>query len=114
MLDLYRSLIRLRHTEPAIASGDRRVTTVRVEDGAVVLTRGAVEGGGRVDVVLALKEGPVSVVVEHDSEPQSVALDSGAVLGTDPAKVESHRGATTVTVRGPGVVVLRQNARSAL
>lgn len=106
MLDLYRALVRLRHTEPAIASGDRRATTVRAEEGAIVLTRGAVDGGGRVDVVLALEERPVSVVVEHDGEPPSVALDSAAVLGTDPATVESHPGTTTVTARGPGVVVL--------
>jgi maltooligosyltrehalose trehalohydrolase len=117
MLDLYRALVRLRHTEPAIVSGDRRVTTVRVEDGALVLTRGAgeggsVDGGGRVDVVLALEEGPVSVLVEHDGEPRSVALDSAVVLGTDPATVENRPGATTVRLRGPGVVVLRQNARS--
>jgi maltooligosyltrehalose trehalohydrolase len=109
MLDLYRALVRLRHTEPAIASGDRRATTVRVEEGAIVLTRGAVEGGGRVDVVLALEERSVPVVVEHDGEPPSVALDSAVVLGTDPAMLESRPAATTVTVRGPGVVVLRQN-----
>lgn len=106
MLDLYRALVRLRHTEPAIASGDRRATTVRAEEGAIVLTRGAVDGGGRVDVVLALEERPVSVMFEHDGEPPSVALDSAAVLGTDPATVESHPGTTTVTARGPGVVVL--------
>ncbi|WP_419707572.1 malto-oligosyltrehalose trehalohydrolase [Promicromonospora sp. NFX87] len=106
MLDLYRALVRLRHTEPAIASGDRRATTVRVEQGAIVLTRGAVDGGSRIDVVLALEEGPVSVVVEHDGEPPSIALDSAAVLGMDPATLESRPGATTVTVRGPGVVVL--------
>lgn len=119
MLDLYRALTRLRHTEPAIASGDRRATTVRVEEGAIVLTRGAVDGGsgdggGRIDVVLALEERPASVVVEHDGESPSVALDSAVLLGTEPATVESQPGATTVTVRGPGVVVLRQNARSAL
>ncbi|GAA4702446.1 maltooligosyl trehalose hydrolase (EC 3.2.1.141) [Promicromonospora umidemergens] len=112
MLGLYRALVRLRRTEPAIASGDRRATTVRVEDGAVVLTRGAVEGGavergGRVDVVLALEERPVSVVVEHDGEPPRLVLDSAAVLGTDPAAVESRLGATTVTVRGAGIAVLR-------
>jgi maltooligosyltrehalose trehalohydrolase len=106
MLDLYRALVRLRHTEPAIASGDRRATTVRVEAGAVVLTRGAVDGGGRVDVVLALAEGPVSVTVEH--EAPRLVLDSAAVLGTDPATVSraSRPSTTTVTVRGPGVVVL--------
>lgn len=106
MLDLYRALVRLRHTEPAIASGDRRATTVRVEEGAIVLTRGAVEGGARVDVVLVLEDRPVSVSVEHDGEPPSVALDSAVVLGTDPATLESRTGATTVTMRGPGVVVL--------
>jgi maltooligosyltrehalose trehalohydrolase len=87
---------------------------VRAEEGAIVLTRGAVDGAGRVDVVLALEERPVSVMFEHDGEPPSVALDSAAVLGTDPAEAEGRPGATTVTLRGPGVVVLRQNARSAL
>lgn len=111
LLDLYRALVRLRHTEPAIASGDRRATTVRVEEGAIVLTRGAVDGGsgdggGRVDVVLALEEQPTSVVVEHDGEPPSVALDSATVLGTAPATVQNRPGATTVTVQGSGVVVL--------
>jgi maltooligosyltrehalose trehalohydrolase len=106
MLDLYRALVRLRHTEPAIASGDRRATTVRVEDGVVVLTRCAVDDGGRIDVVLALEDRPVSVVVEHDGEPPPIALDSAVVLGMDPATLESRPGATTVTVRGPGVVVL--------
>lgn len=107
MLELYQELIRLRHTEPAIASGDRSATAVRVEDGAVVLTRGAVEGGGRIDVVLALSEGPVSVPVEHGGDPPRLVLDSAVLLGGDPAGLESRPGATTVTVRGPGVVVLR-------
>jgi maltooligosyltrehalose trehalohydrolase len=107
MLDLYRALIRLRHDEPAIASGDRRATAVRVEDGAVVMTRGAPGGGGLVDVVLALEDGPTSVVIEHDGEPPQLVLDSAAELGGDPAGVESRPGATHVTVRGPGVVVLR-------
>jgi maltooligosyltrehalose trehalohydrolase len=110
MLDLYRALVRLRHTEPAVASGERRATTVRLEDGAVVLTRGAVEGGGRVDVVLVLREGPVEVVVEHDGEPPRLVLDSAVLLGTTPARTEGLPGAATVTVQGPGVVVLRQDA----
>jgi maltooligosyltrehalose trehalohydrolase len=106
MLDLYRALIRLRRTEPAITSGDRRSTTVRVEDGAVVLTRGAVDGGGRIDVVLALDEGPVSVAVSHGDEAPRLVLDSGVMLGGDPAEMEGGPGTTTVTVEGPGVVVL--------
>jgi maltooligosyltrehalose trehalohydrolase len=114
MLDLYRALIRLRRTEPAIASGDRRSTTVRVEDGAVVLTRGAVDGGDRIDVVLALDEGPVSVAVSHDDEAPQLVLDSGVVLGGGPAEMEGGPGATTVTMEGPGVVVLRARDRSSL
>lgn len=107
MLDLYRELVRLRHTEPAVASGDRRATTVRVEDGGMVLTRGAVAEGGRVDVVLALADGLVSVAVPHAGGTPQVVLDSGLVLGGAPAETEPSPGATTVRVPGPGVVVLR-------
>ncbi|MGW2092871.1 malto-oligosyltrehalose trehalohydrolase [Promicromonospora sukumoe] len=107
MLELYRRLVGLRNGEPAIASGDRAATSVRVVDGAVVMTRAAVEGVGRVDVVLVLEEGPVSVLVERDGGAASVVLDFGVVLGGEAAVVESRDEAVAVTARGPGVVVLR-------
>ncbi|MFD7022521.1 malto-oligosyltrehalose trehalohydrolase [Promicromonospora sukumoe] len=109
MLELYRGLVGLRRSEAAVASGDAGGTSVRVGGGAVVMTRGAVEGGagdGRVDVVLLVEDGPVSVVVERDDEP-GVALDSGVVLGGEAAVLEGRVGAVGVTARGPGVVVLR-------
>ncbi len=105
MLELYRRLVGLRRAEAAVASGDSFGTSVRVGDGVLVMTRAAVSGGGPVDVVLALGEGPVSVVVERDGEAE-VVLDSEVVLGGEPAVVERGAGGTRVTVSGPGVVVL--------
>ncbi|MFI2366663.1 malto-oligosyltrehalose trehalohydrolase [Promicromonospora sp. NPDC019610] len=107
MVELYRELVGLRRSEAAVASGDSAGTSVSVQDGAVVMTRAAVEGGGRVDVVLVLEEGPVSVVLERDGGAAEVVLDSGVVLGGEAAVVEGRDGAVVVTVRGPGVVVLR-------
>ncbi|MFI6427772.1 malto-oligosyltrehalose trehalohydrolase [Promicromonospora sp. NPDC050880] len=109
MLELYRGLVGLRRAEAAVASGDPSGTSVRVQDGALVLTRVAVgpSRGARVDVVLAVREGAVSVVVDRGGEPARVVLDSGVVLGGAAAVVESGVGGTTVTVSGPGVVVLR-------
>jgi maltooligosyltrehalose trehalohydrolase len=110
MLELYRGLVGLRRAEPAVASGDSAGTSVRVGDGVLVMTRAVVGGGpdgGRVDVVLALGEGPVSVVVDGDRGADAVVLDSGVVLRGEAALVESGAGGTTVTVSGPGVVVLR-------
>ncbi|MEV0890265.1 malto-oligosyltrehalose trehalohydrolase [Promicromonospora sp. NPDC050262] len=109
MLELYRGLVGLRRSEPAVASGGG--TSVRVQDGAVVMTRTGSGGpggsGGCVDVVLVVEEGPVSVVVERDGDPAHVVLDTGVVLGGAAAVVEGRDGAVVVTVRGPGVVVLR-------
>ncbi|WP_423463688.1 malto-oligosyltrehalose trehalohydrolase [Promicromonospora sp. MS192] len=109
MLELYRRLVGLRRTEAAVASGDPSGTSVRVQDGALVLTRVPVGAsrGARVDVVLAVRDGAVSVVVDRGGEPARVVLDSGVVLGGAAAVVESGVGGTTVTVSGPGVVVLR-------
>ena len=106
MLELYRGLVGLRRAEAAVASGDPGGTSVRVRDGAVVLTRSA-GGAGRVDVVLVVEEGPVSVVVERDGGAARVVLDSGVVLGGEAARMEVGPGGTVVTVSGPGVVVLR-------
>lgn len=104
MLELYRALISLRRGEAAVASGDRRATTVAVHDGALVMTRGAVAGGGRVAVVLVPGEGTVPVPVERAGA--RVVLDSNAVLGGGRARVGRAGDGTTVTVHGPGVVVL--------
>ena len=104
MLELYRALISLRRGEAAVASGDRRATAVDVHDGALVMTRGAVAGGGRVSVVLVPGEGVVSVPVERAGA--RVVLDSNAVLGGRRARVGRAGDGTTVTVHGPGVVVL--------
>lgn len=106
MLELYRRLVGLRRAEAAVASGDSSGTSVQVQNGGLVMTRSAGGSGGRVDVVLVLEEGPVSVVMERDGEPE-VLLDSWAVLGGDAAVVESGAGRTTVRVSGPGVLVLR-------
>ena len=106
MLELYRGLVGLRRAEAAVASGDPGGTSVRVRDGAVVMTRSA-GGAGRVDVVLVVEEGPVSVVVERDGGAARVVLDSGVVLGGEAARMEVGPGGTVVTVSGPGVVVLR-------
>ncbi|MFD7308587.1 malto-oligosyltrehalose trehalohydrolase [Promicromonospora sp. NPDC059942] len=107
MVELYRALVGLRRAEAAVASGESGGTSVAVQDGAVVMTRAAVEGGGRVDVVLVLEEGPVSVVLERDGVAAEVVLDSGVVLGGEAARTEVGPGGTVVTVSGPGVVVLR-------
>ncbi|MCP2266041.1 malto-oligosyltrehalose trehalohydrolase [Promicromonospora thailandica] len=110
MLELYRALVGLRRSSAAVASGDRTATTVRVADGALVMTRGAVDaggavdGGGRVDVVLVPGEGTVSVPVPASAS--RVVLDSGVVLGGDPARLDRTVSGAMVTLRGPGVVVL--------
>ena len=64
MLHFYTDLIRLRRTEPAIASGDLRATHVRVDDDArwIVMSRGDIR------VVANLSEHRQLVPVEDDLE----------------------------------------------
>jgi maltooligosyltrehalose trehalohydrolase len=90
LLRWYTDLVRLRHTEPEVASGDRTRTDVRTGDGWLVMSR------GDLDVVAVWAD-------EGARVPRVGAGD--VVLAWDPHAVEDGDGA--VTLRGPGVVVLR-------
>ncbi|MPV37285.1 malto-oligosyltrehalose trehalohydrolase [Georgenia subflava] len=89
-------LVRLRHTEADIASGDRSATAVRVADDGtwLVLTRGAI------DVVLNLAQTPARVPLEGVGE---VLLEWEPVRGTD------GPDGTWADVPGHGVAVLRRS-----
>jgi maltooligosyltrehalose trehalohydrolase len=82
---------------PAIASGDRRLTTVRTGEGWVVLTRGAPEEGAEtVDVVAVRGDDDATVPLEGSGHH--------VVLSWDPVSVAE--AGTAVHIPGPGFAVL--------
>jgi maltooligosyltrehalose trehalohydrolase len=97
MVDVYAALMHLRHTVPAIASGDRRLTTVRTGDDWVVLTRRAPEEGAEtVDVVAVRGDAGATVPLEGSGHH--------VVLSWDPVSVDD--AGTAVHIPGPGFAVL--------
>jgi maltooligosyltrehalose trehalohydrolase len=97
LLDFYTALIRLRHDEPDIASGDRARTTVRVADDESWL----VLGRGGIDVVLNLADSPARVPL-RDGAP-----DADLLLTWEPVTVRGGTGGAWVEVPAHGVAVLR-------
>jgi maltooligosyltrehalose trehalohydrolase len=96
LLEFYRALVRLRHDEPDIASGDRSRTTVRVADDEswLVIRRGGL------DVVLALADGVTAVPL-----PTADAAAPDVVLSWAETRVADD--GTSLTMQGPGVAVVR-------
>ncbi|MFC7406122.1 malto-oligosyltrehalose trehalohydrolase [Georgenia alba] len=88
LLELYRSLVALRHAEPDIASGDRTATTVEPGDGWLVLRRGGL------DVVLALR---------GDVEVPTSAAEAVLTWNDEPRLLPGR-----VRFPAPGVAVLRR------
>jgi maltooligosyltrehalose trehalohydrolase len=94
LLEFYRSLIRLRHTEADLASGDRPAVDL-ADDGAwLVMHRGAL------DVVVALADGGTTVPL-----PTADAGSPEVILAWGETGL-AHDG-TSLSVQGPGVAVLR-------
>jgi len=94
ILAFYRELIRLRHTEPDLAAGERPAVDVADDGSWMVLHRGTV------DVVLALVDGATAVPLPtaDASSPQVLLAWGGTALAPD---------GTTLTLQGPGVAVVR-------
>lgn len=90
LLAFYRDLVRLRSTEPELATGLRPAAQVD-DDGAWLLVR-----RGGVAVVLVLAEGPVTVPLP--------APAGEVLLSWGPARVSDD---DTLSVTGPGPVVVR-------
>ncbi|GAA1630814.1 malto-oligosyltrehalose trehalohydrolase [Georgenia ruanii] len=94
LLEFYRSLVRLRHTEPDLAAGERPAVDLAADQTWLVMHRGAL------DVVVALTDAGATVPLPTaDAGAPEVVLAWGE---TDLA----HDG-TSLTVQGPGVAVLR-------
>ncbi len=98
LFDVYAALVHLRHTLPAVASGDRRATSVRTGDDWVVMTRGAPSAGEgqTVDVVAVRAADGATVPLEGSGH--RVLLSWGAV-SLDDAAPHLH-------LPGPGFAVL--------
>ncbi|GAA4286067.1 malto-oligosyltrehalose trehalohydrolase [Georgenia daeguensis] len=96
LLEFYRELVRLRHEEPDIASGDRTRTAVRVADDEswLVLARGGI------DVVVNLADGATTVPLSTADAGSPQVLLSWGEAGL------THDG-TSLTLQGPGVAVVR-------
>ncbi|KAE8763263.1 malto-oligosyltrehalose trehalohydrolase [Georgenia thermotolerans] len=94
LLEFYRALIRLRHTEPDLASGERPAVDLAGDGTWLVMHRGAL------DVVVALADGGAIVPLPTaDAGSPEIALAWGET-GL------AHDG-TSLSLQGPGVAVLR-------
>jgi maltooligosyltrehalose trehalohydrolase len=98
MFDVYAALVHLRHSLPAVASGDRRATSVVTGSDWLVMTRRApAPGEGEtVDVVVVRAEDGATVPLE--------ASEHRALLTWGAISVDEEAG--TVHLPGPGFAVL--------
>ncbi|MCK6209275.1 malto-oligosyltrehalose trehalohydrolase [Georgenia sp. EYE_87] len=101
LLEFYTALVRLRHDEPDIASGDRTRTTVRLADDDSWL----VLGRGGIDVVLNLGSSATRVPLRDG------ATDADVLLAWEPVTVRGETGGAGVELPAHGVAVLRPSSR---
>ncbi len=96
MFDVYAALVHLRHSVSAVASGDRRATSVRTGSDWLVMTRRAPGEGETVDVVVVRADDGATVPLETSGH--RALLTWGAISVDEEAR--------RVHLPGPGFAVL--------
>lgn len=111
-LALYRDLIRLRQTHPALRRRDRDALTVTAQgEHALSLRREGTQPGETLLIVVNLAESFAWQPADLAEQPWAVLLDTNAAQygGTQAAQLErAASGQLSVQMRAPGVVVLHQ------
>jgi maltooligosyltrehalose trehalohydrolase len=103
---LYRDLLRLRRTDPALAPGGTHDARA-VADGAVLLRRTARPGGEGMLVLVALVPGVVAAIDEPGWEVVLTTEDAPYAAHPRPPSVTTDAGGTVVHFPCPAAVVFR-------